>query len=125
MKNLKFYLTALAISLGGVAVHANAASENHRGDSGPCYQLTPLAGKGALGAQAENGFSRTTLASHLERLAENGFSRTPLGPHVERLAEGGFSRTRLGMQAEALAYTTVAGTPIGDRLGAFAQVTSA
>ncbi len=125
MKNLKFYLTALAISLGSVAVHANAGSEPHRVDSGPCFQLAPLEGKGALRTQSENGFSRTTLASQLERLAENGFSRTPLGPHVERLAEGGFSRTRLGMQAEALAHTTVAGTPIGDRLGAFAQVTSA
>ncbi|TWC06711.1 MULTISPECIES: hypothetical protein [unclassified Pseudomonas] len=42
MKKLKTYLSAFALSLGGMAVHANAASEPNRGNSGLCYQLTPL-----------------------------------------------------------------------------------
>ncbi|MBH3340395.1 hypothetical protein I5L51_14875 [Pseudomonas mendocina] len=103
MKNLKIYLSAFALSLAGVAVHANAASENHRGDSGLCFQLTPLAGKGANRAQAENGFSRTQLGMQLERVAEDGFSRT-----------------RLGMQVGAHAANGVSSTP-----GAYAQATSA
>jgi hypothetical protein len=40
MKKLKTYLTAFALALGGA--HANAASEHNRGNSGLCYQLTPL-----------------------------------------------------------------------------------
>jgi len=107
MNNLKIYLTALALSLAGVTVHVNAASENHRGDSGLCYQLIPLAGKGAVRTQAENGFSRT-----------------PLGPQVERLAEDGFSRTPQGMQAEALASNSLSAMPIGGPLGAPGQVAS-
>ncbi|WP_296269724.1 hypothetical protein [Pseudomonas sp. UBA6323] len=103
MKNLKIYLSAFALSLAGVAVHANAASENHRGDSGLCFQLIPLAGKGANRAQAENGFSRTQLGMQLERVAEDGFSRT-----------------RLGMQVGAHAANGVSSTP-----GAYAQATSA
>lgn len=83
MKSVKSFLTAIVFSLAGVAVHANAASENHRGDSGICFQLTPLAGKGALPSLTENGFSRTPQGKQLERLAEAGFSRTPLGQWVE------------------------------------------
>lgn len=66
MKNLKSYLTSIVFSLAGAAVHANAATENHRGNSGICFQLTPLAGRGALPALAENGFSRTSLGMQLE-----------------------------------------------------------
>ena len=66
MKNLKSYLTSIVFSLAGAAVHANAATENHRGNSGICFQLTPLAGRGALPVLAENGFSRTPLGMQLE-----------------------------------------------------------
>lgn len=79
MKTLKTCLLALTFTLAGVAVHANAASENQRGDSGICFQLTPLAGKGALPSLTENGSSRTPLGQQLERLAEDGSSRTVQG----------------------------------------------
>lgn len=108
MKNLKIYLTAFALSLAGVAVHANAASENLRNDSGLCFQLTPLAGKGANRAQAENGFSRTQL-----------------GVQLERVAEDGSSRTRQGMQAEAHAANGISSMPTGSLLGTYAQAASA
>lgn len=100
MTNAKSLLTAIVFSLAGVAVHANAASENHRGDTGICFQLTPLAGKSALPALAENGFSRTLQGKQLERLAEDGSSRTPQGMQTEMLASNGFSRTPLGQWLE-------------------------
>lgn len=99
MKNLKTYLFALTFSLAGVAVHANAASENQRGDSGICFQLTPLAGKGALPSLTENGFSRTPFGQNLE-LAEEGFSRTPQGMKTQDVAANGFERTPLGQRFE-------------------------
>lgn len=91
MKNLKSFLTAIVFSLAGVAVHANAASENHRCESGICFQLTPLAGKGALPALAEDGFNRTPLGMQAQdaapMLAANGFSRTPLGKRLEERSQ--------------------------------------
>lgn len=103
MNTIKRYLTAVAFALAGFAVHANAASENHRGDTGVCFQLTPLAGKGAWPGLSENGFSRTPQGRQLERLAEDGFSRTPQGMQAERLASNGFSRTPLGQRLGAQA----------------------
>lgn len=66
MMNLKSFLTSIAFSLAGIAVHANAASENHRCERGICFQLTPVAGKGALPVLAEDGFSRTPQGKRLE-----------------------------------------------------------
>lgn len=48
MKTLKSFLTSIAFSLAGVAVHTNAATENHRNSSGVCFQLTPLGSRKAL-----------------------------------------------------------------------------
>ncbi|MNZ13684.1 hypothetical protein D3C78_305900 [compost metagenome] len=45
MKKLKSLLTSVAFALAGIAVHANAASENRRGESGICFQQTPLGRK--------------------------------------------------------------------------------
>lgn len=42
MKPLKSLLTSIAFALAGVAVHGNAATENHRNSSGICFQTTPL-----------------------------------------------------------------------------------
>lgn len=42
MKKLKSLLTSVAFSLAGVAVHTNAATENHRNACGVCFQLTPV-----------------------------------------------------------------------------------
>ncbi|NWA28197.1 hypothetical protein HX882_21220 [Pseudomonas gingeri] len=57
MNHVKNYLTAIAFSLAGVAVHANAATERHDCDSGVCFQLAPL---------AEDGSSRTPQGHYLE-----------------------------------------------------------
>lgn len=100
MNNMKRFLTAAAFAFAGVAVHANAASENHRGDTGICFQLTPLAGKGEVPSLSENGASRTPQGQQLERLAEGGFERTPQGMQGERLASNGFGRTPLGRWLE-------------------------
>lgn len=48
MKTLKSFLTSIAFSLAGVAVHTNAATENLRNSSGVCFQLTPLGSRKAL-----------------------------------------------------------------------------
>ncbi|WP_457789871.1 hypothetical protein [Pseudomonas sp. PL-6] len=42
MMALKNLLTSVVFSLAGVAVHSNAASENHRNSSGVCFQTTPI-----------------------------------------------------------------------------------
>lgn len=105
MKSLNSFLTAVAFSLAGVAVHANAASENQRGESGICFQLTPLAGKGSQPTLSENGASRTPLGQQMERVAEDGFSRTPQGMQVEAVASNGFSRTPLGRWVDERATT--------------------
>lgn len=108
MKSLNSFLTAVAFSLAGVAVHANAASENQRGESGICFQLTPLAGKGSQPTLSENGASRTPLGQQLDqqqRVAEDGFSRTPQGMQVEAVASNGFSRTPLGRWVDERATT--------------------
>jgi len=61
MKNLKSFLTAVAFSLAGVAVHANAAMERSTCSNAACFQLTPL---------AENGSSHTTQQQWLERQSQ-------------------------------------------------------
>ncbi|MFW0754951.1 hypothetical protein ACN1C3_09365 [Pseudomonas sp. H11T01] len=84
MKNVKSFLTAIVFSLAGVAVHANAATENHRCESGICFQLTPLAGRGALPVLAADGSSRTPQGM---QVAENGSSRTPQGMQLDSQAQ--------------------------------------
>ncbi|MGE8499898.1 MAG: hypothetical protein ACN6O6_20545 [Pseudomonas sp.] len=105
MKSLNSFLTAVAFSLAGVAVHANAASENQRGESGLCFQVTPLAGKGSVPTLTESGASRTPLGQKLERVVEDGFSRTPQGMQSEAVASNGFSRTPLGRWVDERATT--------------------
>ena len=61
MQTLKSFLTALAFSLAGVAVHANAATERSTCGSAACFQLTPL---------AENGSSHTSQQQWLERQSQ-------------------------------------------------------
>ncbi|GGM29470.1 hypothetical protein ACFQDN_20260 [Pseudomonas asuensis] len=97
MKNLKTYLTALAFSLAGVAVHANAASDNQQGVSGICFQLIELVGKGAFHSLAENGFDRTRLGKHLEH-SNGSFSRPLESVQTKGLASDGLIRTPLGRQ---------------------------
>jgi hypothetical protein len=57
MKTLKSLLTSIAFSLAGVAVHSNAATENHRNSSGVCFQTTPLGSKKVTPQSAETGSS--------------------------------------------------------------------
>lgn len=57
MKTLKSLLASIAFSLAGVAVHSNAATENHRNSSGVCFQTTPLGGKKVAPKSAEAGAS--------------------------------------------------------------------
>lgn len=76
MKSTKNLLVAIAISLAGVAVHANAASGIQHCDAGACMQSAPLAAKGELQNLAENGFSRTPLGRNLQMIAEDGSSHT-------------------------------------------------
>lgn len=99
MKNLKTYLTALAFSLAGATVHANAASANHE-DSKICFQLTDLAANGAPPLLTENGFDRTPLGKHLEHLGDS-FSRTLQSAQTNLLASDGFNQTPLGQQLNA------------------------
>ncbi|AOE85228.1 hypothetical protein [Pseudomonas sp. TCU-HL1] len=63
IKNLKSFLTSIAFSLTGIAVHANAATENHRSASGICFQLTPLGSKRALPQSAQEGSSSDPLGN--------------------------------------------------------------
>ncbi|MFR0693212.1 hypothetical protein ACLUTX_27710 [Enterobacterales bacterium AE_CKDN230030158-1A_HGKHYDSX7] len=109
MTTLKTLVTAFAFSLAGVVVHANAADVSCSGGS-PCFQLTPLAEKGALPQVAEDGFSRTPLGMRVDSaspaqqtIAADGYSRTPLGqrmnsasPAQQTIAADGYSRTPLG-----------------------------
>ena len=127
MKTLKNLLTALVFSLAGAAVHANAASENHRCESGICFQLTPLAGKGTLRLLAEDGSSRTPqgLQGDAPMLAVDGSSRTPQGLQnaAPLLAEEGFGRTPLGLQGYEAAWVAENGfsrTPLGRQLAMLA-----
>lgn len=137
MKNLKTFMTAIAFSLAGVAVHANAATEASCSQGAACFQLTPLAKQGTAPQLAEEGFSRTPLGMRVssaepaeQTIASDGFSRTPLGmrvspdaPAQQTIAEDGFSRTPLGMRvnSEEPAQQTLAAdgfgrTPLGKRV---------
>ena len=120
MKNLNAWLTAVAFSLAGVAVHANAAQTNCS-NGNACFQSTPLAGKRAAVQVAEDGYSRTPLGMQQNpSLAENGSARTPLGQQLQeqqQVAEDGSSRTPLGMQHDqTLAENGAAQTPLGKQL---------
>jgi hypothetical protein len=66
MKNVKSLLTAVVFALAGVAVHANAATVSPVCAGGACFQLTPLAEKGATPTLAENGSSKTPLGMLLD-----------------------------------------------------------
>ncbi|QEY63196.1 hypothetical protein FXN65_14455 [Metapseudomonas lalkuanensis] len=61
MRTLKSLLTSIAFSLAGVAVHSNAATENHRNSSGVCFQTTPLGSKKVSPQSAEAGASGDPL----------------------------------------------------------------
>ena len=76
MNNVSRYLTAIAFSVAGAAAHANAAVEQNSCGSATCFQLTPVAEKGAGAFLAEDGYSRTPQG---QMVAENGGSRTPQG----------------------------------------------
>lgn len=85
MNHLKSWLTAIAFSLAGAAVHVNAA-EVRCLDGGVCFQLTPLSGKNESPQLAEDGSSRTPQGMQLNQaspmLAADGFGRTPLGKRL-------------------------------------------
>jgi hypothetical protein len=76
MKNITRFLTAAAFSIAGAAAHANAAVEQSACGSSTCFQLTPVAEKGAGAFLAEDGYSHTPQG---QVVAENGSSRTPQG----------------------------------------------
>ncbi|MDH0289892.1 hypothetical protein N7414_12265 [Pseudomonas sp. GD04087] len=95
MKNLKTFVTAVAFSLAGVAVHANA-TEASCAHAAACFQLTPLAERSVTPELAEDGFSRTPLGMRVDsptpaqqRIAADGFGRTPLGKRVAAAQESG------------------------------------
>ncbi|MDH4558139.1 hypothetical protein E8F11_23700 [Pseudomonas sp. BN417] len=85
MNNLKTWLTAIAFSLAGAAVHVNA-DEVRCPDGGICFQLAPLSGKNESPQLAEDGYSRTPQGMQLNEsspmLAADGFGRTPLGKRL-------------------------------------------
>ncbi|NWB30012.1 hypothetical protein [Pseudomonas gingeri] len=66
MNPVKTYLSAIAFSLAGAAVHADAAAEKRQCPDGVCFQQTPVADQ-----------------SHASLLSENGSSRTPQGRYLE------------------------------------------
>ncbi|MFZ6044519.1 hypothetical protein ACFW0H_00100 [Pseudomonas sp. CR3202] len=85
MNHLKTWLTAIAFSLAGAAVHVNA-EEVHCPVGAVCFQLTPLSGKNESPQLAEDGYSRTPQGMQLDQaspmLAADGFGRTPLGKRL-------------------------------------------
>ena len=96
MKNLKTFVTAIAFSLAGVALHANAAAEASCSHGAVCFQLTPLANQGPAPQLAEDGFSRTPLGLRVnsaepapQSIAADGFGRTPLGKRVASSQDSG------------------------------------
>ena len=80
MNNISRYLTAVAFSGAGAAAPANAAVEQSACGSNTCFQLTPVAHKGADAFLAEDGYNRTPQG---QVVAENGYSRTPQGKQLE------------------------------------------
>jgi len=98
MKNLKTFITAIAFSLAGVAVHANAAAEANCSHGAACFQLSPLGDNGAVPQLAEDGFSRTPLGMRVnsempsqQTIAADGFGRTPLGKRVASSQDSGIA----------------------------------
>ncbi|CDF85614.1 hypothetical secreted protein [Pseudomonas knackmussii B13] len=120
MNKLNTLLTAIAFSLAGVAVHANAAQTNCS-NGNACFQSTPVAGKSGAAQLAEDGYGRTPLGMQQNpSLAENGSARTPLGQQLQeqqKVAEDGSSRTPRGLQQnQTLAENGSARTPLGMQL---------
>jgi hypothetical protein len=66
MNNVSRYLTAIAFSVAGAAAHANASVEQKSCGSATCFQLTPVAEKGAGAFLAEGGSSRTPQGQLLD-----------------------------------------------------------
>jgi hypothetical protein len=66
MNNVSRFLTAIAFSVAGAAAHANAAVEHSACGSSTCFQLTPVAEKGASAFLAENGSSHTPQGKLLD-----------------------------------------------------------
>ncbi len=67
MKTLKSVLSSIAFSLAGVAVHTNAATENHRNSSGVCFQLTPLGSRKALPESDRGDYASGPLEVSVQR----------------------------------------------------------
>ncbi|MGY2227387.1 hypothetical protein HX881_04770 [Pseudomonas gingeri] len=66
MNHIKTYLSAIAFSLAGAAVHADAATEKRQCPDGVCFQLTPVAAQPSAPLLGENGSSRTPQGRYLE-----------------------------------------------------------
>ncbi|KQV17648.1 hypothetical protein ASC74_22780 [Pseudomonas sp. Root329] len=66
MNNVTRFLTAIAFSTAGAAVHANAAVEQKSCGSATCFQLTPVGEKGGSAFLAEDGSGRTPQGQQLE-----------------------------------------------------------
>ncbi|OXR34497.1 hypothetical protein PSUM_00910 [Pseudomonas umsongensis] len=80
MNTISRFLTAIAFSVAGAAAHASAAVEQNACGSSTCFQLTPVAQKGADAFLAEDGYNRTPQG---QVVAENGASHTSQGKWLE------------------------------------------
>lgn len=102
MKTLKSYLTIIVFNFAGAAIHANAAAEHNRSESGVCFQQRSLACKGTQPTLTENGSSRTQLDLKHELVAEDGYSRAPQGKKTRSQASDGFDRASTGKQPDRI-----------------------
>ncbi|QXI25976.1 hypothetical protein [Pseudomonas vanderleydeniana] len=66
MNHVKTYLSAIAFSLAGAAVHADAATEKRQCPDGHCFQLTPVGEQQKTPLLVENGSSHTPQGRYLE-----------------------------------------------------------
>ena len=80
MNTISRFLTAIAFSVAGAAAHANAAVEQNACGSSTCFQLTPVAQKGADAFLAVDGYKRTPQG---QMRAEKGASHTSQGKWLE------------------------------------------
>ncbi|WP_017906525.1 hypothetical protein [Pseudomonas asplenii] len=68
MNHVRTYLSAIAFSLAGVAVHADAATEKRQCRDGQCFQLTPVGAQQKAPLLSENGASHTPQGRYLEEM---------------------------------------------------------
>ncbi|WP_419735852.1 hypothetical protein [Pseudomonas sp. COR18] len=68
MNHVRTYLSAIAFSLAGAAVHADAATEKRQCPDGQCFQLTPVGEQQTAPLLGENGSSRTPQGRYLEEM---------------------------------------------------------